>query len=446
MQRGRDTIVAVATPAGQGAIGIVRVSGPNLERVLRGVLGTAPPPRRGVLSLFRDERGSVIDRGLALYFPAPESFTGEHVLELQGHGGPAVLARLVRACIAFGARAAEPGEYTLRAYLNDKIDLAQAEGVADLIAAGTEEAARCAVRSLTGEFSRAIDDLCRELLDLRVLVEGTLDFPEEEIEFLQARDAFGRLQRLRQRIAETMAASQQGSLLREGIHVVLAGRPNVGKSSLLNRLAGEEVAIVTASPGTTRDAIRQALQIRGVPMHVIDTAGLRESPDPVERLGVARAWLAIEQADVLVLMREAATAEAGGEDWWERLPSSIPRIEVVNKIDLSGERPSLEHRSGYARVRLSALTGAGVELLEDAVLAAVGWRDGGEGIFMARERHLEALRAAASLLADAEGQSGQLELMAEQLRLAHDALAAVMGSNVPDDLLGEIFSRFCIGK
>lgn len=445
MQRG-DTIVAVATPAGQGAIGIVRVSGIDLEQVSIGVLGAVPPARRAVLSLFRDERGSVIDQGLALYFPAPASFTGEHVLELQGHGGPAVLARLVHACIAFGARAAEPGEFTLRAYLNDKIDLAQAEAVADLIAAGTEEAARCAVRSLTGEFSRTIEALRRELLDLRVLVEGTLDFPDEEIEFLQASDALGRLQRLRQRVAETISASRQGSLLREGIHVVLAGRPNVGKSSLLNRLAGEEVAIVTAIPGTTRDTIRQVLQIRGVPMHVIDTAGLRESPDPVEHLGIARAWSAIEKADVLVLMREAAAAEGSGEDWWERLPGSIPRIEVVNKIDLTGEPPGREDRGDYVRVRLSALTGAGVSMLEDALLAAMGWGGSEEGLFMARARHLEALRAAESLLADAERHSGQLELMAEQLRRAHAALATVVGSSVPDDLLGEIFSRFCIGK
>jgi tRNA modification GTPase len=444
--QGTDTIVAIASPAGTGAIGIVRVSGSDLSPVMSGVLGKVPPPRRAVLSLFRDEGGSVIDQGLALYFPAPESYTGEHMLELHGHGAPAILARLVQACIAFGARTAEPGEFTLRAYLNDKIDLAQAEGVADLIAASTEEAARCAVRSLTGEFSQAIEALQRELLDLRVLVEGTLDFPDEEIEFLQSSDALGRLQRLRQRVAETISASRQGSLLREGIHVVLAGRPNVGKSSLLNCLAEEEVAIVTAIPGTTRDAIRQVLQIRGVPMHVIDTAGLRESPDPVERLGIARAWSAIERADVLVLMREAAAAEGSEEDWWERLPGSIPRIEVLNKIDLTGESPGREDRGGYVRVRLSALTGAGVSMLEDALLAAVGWQGGGEGLFMARARHLEALGAAESLLADAEGHSGQLELMAEQLRRAHDALASVVGSNVHDDLLGEIFSRFCIGK
>jgi tRNA modification GTPase len=414
---------------------------------MTGVLGKVPSPRQAVLSLFRDEKGSVIDQGLALYFPAPKSFTGEQVLELQGHGGPAVLARLVRTCVAFGARAAEPGEFTFRAFLNDKIDLAQAEGIADLIAAGTVEAARCAVRSLTGDFSRAIDRLCHELVDLRILVEGTLDFPDEEIEFLRPSDAQRRLKGVRDRITETIEASRHGRLLREGIQVVLTGRPNVGKSSLLNRLAEEEVAIVTEFPGTTRDAIRHGLQIRGVPMHVTDTAGLRESSDPVERLGISRAWSAIEKADVVVLMREAGTIQGDQDTWWERLPSSLPRIEVVNKIDLTGEAPGTEHRFGVLRVRLSALTGAGISLLEEALLAAVGWPGAGEGqLFMARERHLSALRTAETFLADAEEAGAGLELLAEQLRLAHDALASIMGSNTPEDLLGEIFSRFCIGK
>jgi tRNA modification GTPase len=443
---GGDNIVAVATPAGSGAIGIVRVSGPDLTRVANVVLGGTPPARQGVLSFFRDEHGSVIDQGIALFFPAPESFTGEHVLELHGHGGPAVLARLVRTCIALGARSAEPGEFAFRAFLNDKIDLAQAEGIADLIAAGTEEAARCAVRSLTGDFSRAIESLCRELVDLRVWVEGTLDFPDEEIEFLESSSALGRLQRVRDRIAETIAASRQGSLLREGIRVVLAGPPNVGKSSLLNRLAGEAVAIVTDIPGTTRDPIRQILQIRGVPMHVIDTAGLRESSDVVERLGIERAWSAIENADVVVLIREAGVTQCRGEPWVEKLPSSLPQIEVVNKIDLTGETPCRADLAGRVRVRLSALTGAGIAILEDALLAAVGWQGREEGLFMARERHLEALRAAETLLAEAENEGRHLEIMAEQLRLAHDALTSILGQSTPDDLLGKIFSRFCIGK
>lgn len=445
MKRG-DTIVAIATAAGRGAIGIVRVSGPDIERVATGVLGRTPPARQAALAFFRDEHGATIDQGLALYFPAPASFTGEDMLELQGHGGPVLLARLVRACVAFGARAAQPGEFTFRAFSNDKIDLAQAEAVADLIEAGTEEAAKCALRSLTGEFSQAIEELCRELMDLRVLVEGTLDFPDEEIEFLHSGDMLGRLHRLRHRVAQTVAASRQGSLLREGIQVVLAGRPNVGKSSLLNRLAGEDAAIVTPIPGTTRDPIRQVLQIRGVPMQVIDTAGLRESMDPVERLGIERAWSAIERADVVVLMRDAGAATDDGEEWWGRLPPSLPRIEVANKIDLTGETPGLENRAGEVRVRLSALTGAGVEVLEDALLEAVGWRGTGEGLFMARERHLDALRAAETLLAEAQADSSRLELVAEQLRLAHDALGSIMGANTPDDLLGEIFSRFCIGK
>ncbi len=445
MKRG-DVIVAVATPAGVGAIGIVRVSGPDLEQVLNGILGRSLPPRQAVLSLFRDGAGGVIDQGLALYFPAPTSFTGEDMLELQGHGGPAVLTRLVHACMAFGARAAESGEFTLRAFLNDKIDLVQAEGIADLIAAGTEEAARCAVRSLTGEFSRAIDDLRQEMLDLRVLVEGTLDFPDEEIDFLEAQDARGRLHRLQRRVAATLQASRQGSLLREGIRVVLAGKPNVGKSSLLNRLAGEELSIVTDVPGTTRDAIRQTLQIRGVPIEVVDTAGLRESGDPVERIGIERAWLALEGADVVVRMREAGTQDAGEEFGWERLPASTPRIEVVNKIDLTGEAPGWEKRGTETWVRLSARTGAGVDCLEDALLTAVGWQGKEEGLLMARARHLEALRAAEGMIAEAEVGGQSLELLAEHLRLAHDALAAVFGVDTPDDLLGEIFSRFCIGK
>jgi tRNA modification GTPase len=446
LDRAGETIVAVATPAGHGAVGIVRISGRDLKRVMTGVLGRTPPPRRALLSCFRDERGSVIDQGLALYFPAPHSFTGEDVLELQGHGGPAVLARMVRSCVAFGARSAEPGEFTLRAFLNHKIDLAQAEGIADLIAASTEAAAKCALRSLTGDFSRAIDDLCQELVELRVLVEGTLDFPDEEIEFLQSSDVLGRLNRVREHIARTIRASRQGTLLREGIQVVLAGVPNVGKSSLLNRLAGEDIAIVASIPGTTRDAIRHVLQVRGVPMHLIDTAGLRESSDPVERLGIARAWSAIEKADVVVMMREAGVAETVVEPWLVQLPGSMPQIEVVNKIDLTGDAPGSEDRGGKKRVWLSALTGAGVPLLEDALLAAVDWPGDGEGLFMARERHLEALLTAETLLATAESDSGRLELMAEQLRLAHDALSSIIGSNTPEELLGEIFSRFCIGK
>ncbi len=424
----------------------MRISGPDLTRVMRGVLGQVPPPRVAVLLRFRDEQGAVIDQGVALHFPAPHSFTGEHVLELQGHGGPAVLACLVRSCLAFGARSAEPGEFTLRAFLNGKIDLAQAEGVADLIAARTEVAARCALRSLAGDFSRAIDELSRELVDLRVLVEGTLDFADEEIEFLQSNDALGRLKRVRERLAATIRASRQGSLLREGMQVVLAGRPNVGKSSLLNRLAGEEVAIVTDIPGTTRDAIRHGLQVRGIPIHVIDTAGLRESADPVERLGIARARSAIEKADVLVLMREAGATEAEGEGELVELPRSVPRIEVINKIDLTGAAPGIEDRGGTKRVWVSALTGAGIASLEDVLLAAVGWEDGGEGVFMARERHLEALRGAECFVAEAANDVDRLELMAEQLRLAHDALASIVGANTPDDLLGEIFGRFCIGK
>jgi tRNA modification GTPase len=351
----------------------------------------------------------------------------------------------VRACIAFGARSAKPGEFTYRAFLNDKVDLAQAEGVADLIAAGTEEAARCAVRSLTGEFSRTIERLSSELVELRAWVEASLDFPDEEIEFLRPSDVVDRLSGVRDRISETFLASRQGSLLREGMHVVLVGRPNVGKSSLLNRLAGEDISIVTDVPGTTRDAIRQVLQVRGVPMHMIDTAGLRASTDPVERLGIARTWAAVEAADVILIIRETADEERT-DDFVDRLPSALPKIEVTNKIDITGEAPVLERRGGMVTVRLSALTGCGLGLLEDALLDAVGWQGEREGLFMARERHLEALAFAKARITDAIEEAARPDLVAEQLRLAHQALSSILGSHTSDDLLGEIFSRFCIGK
>jgi len=397
--------------------------------------------------VLRDEYGAAIDQGLAIYFPAPLSSTGEHVLELQGHGGPVVMARLLRRCIALGARLSEPGEFTKRSFLNDKIDLAQAEGIADLIEAATEEGARCAARSLTGEFSRLIDVLIRDLIQLRTLVEATLDFPDEEIEFLQTADAFGRLTGLRDKLAETVRAARQGSLLRDGIQVVLIGRPNVGKSSLLNRMAGEEVAIVTDVPGTTRDAIRQALQIRGVPVHLVDTAGLRNSADPIEKIGMNRTWSAVGGADVAVFMREAGNPEGKEEkDILARLPNRLPLIEVVNKIDLTEEEPSVLRHGGKVEVRLSAKTGSGVSLLENVLLETVGWDGEGEGVYMARERHLEALGTTAFHLDSAKAESGRLELMAEQLRLAQAALSTIAGGCSSEELLGEIFSRFCIGK
>lgn len=442
-----DVIAAIATPPGRGGIGVVRVSGPSLCGLVETLVKKPLPPRRAVLCDFAGADGAVIDQGIALYFTAPHSYTGEDVLELHGHGGPLVMQLLLRRCLELGARVAEPGEFTKRAFLNDKLDLAQAESIADLIDATTAEAARCALRSLQGEFSTAIQDLVRALTDLRLLVEATLDFPEEDIEFLQQANALGRLQGVRAKLAQVLAASQQGSLLREGMHVVLAGQPNVGKSSLLNRVAGEDLAIVTEVPGTTRDAIRQTVNVRGVPVHVIDTAGLRDPRDAVEKVGIQRTWQAIDKADLVLLLLDCTRGETREDRAiLERLPAALPRLKVFNKIDLVDGAPRRATREGFEEVWLSAKTGAGVELLRAALLEAVGWRTGGEGLFMARERHLNALRVAAGHLARAAEMERQLEFFAEELRLARDALCAITGGFTSDDLLGEIFSRFCIGK
>lgn len=415
---------------------------------MAGILREPPAPRRATLAEFLDAQGRAIDEGIALYFPAPHSYTGQDVLELHGHGGPVVMQLLLRRCVELGARPAEPGEFTRRAYLNDKIDLAQAESVADLIDAATTEAARSAVRSLQGAFSRRIEELLDDLVELRALVEAALDFPEEDVEWVTQSDGAGRLGRLQAKLRDVLAASQQGSLLREGLRVVLAGQPNVGKSSLLNLLVGEELAIVTDIPGTTRDAIRQTVSIRGIPVHIIDTAGLRPSSDPVEKLGIARTWTAIEQADVVVLMLDAAQGEAAGDrEILRRIPPGLPRLTVMNKIDLLTRAPNLEHGSDGTTVWLSAKTGAGVELLAKALLESVGWHDGGaEGLFMARERHVHALQLAQSYLEQAAHQLESLELFAEELRLAQQALGTITGEFTSDDLLGEIFKRFCIGK
>jgi len=442
-----DTIVAIATAAGRSGIGVVRISGLRLERIINEIIGRPLAPRQAVLAEFRDARGEVIDQGLALFFPAPHSYTGEAVLELQGHGGPVVLREILKRCLELGARPARPGEFTERAFLNDKLDLAQAESVADLIDAATTEAAKSALRSLQGAFSQRIEVLTRAVIELRALVEGTLDFPDEEIDFLKQADAEGKLASARARLQEVLSASQQGSLLREGIHVVLAGQPNVGKSSLLNCLAGEELAIVTEIPGTTRDAIRQSINLEGVPAHVIDTAGLRESDDPVEKIGIARTWAAIEKADVLVLLLDATQGESAADrSILKQLPASLPRIRVMNKIDLLGRGPTREPSDDASTVWLSAKAGVGVGELRQAILQVVGWRADGEGLFMARERHIQALERAAAHLERAGGQGGKLELFAEELRLAQEALGAITGEYTSDDLLGEIFSRFCIGK
>jgi len=446
-----DTIAAVATASGRSGIGIVRVSGADVSRIVSGVLGKTPPPRVATFATFRGTQGEPLDQGIALYYPAPASYTGETVLELHGHGGPAVLALLLHRCLDLGARLAEPGEFTRRAFLNGKIDLAQAEGVADLIDAATTTAARAAARSLTGAFSREIRAAVDELIELRMFTEATLDFPDEDIEFMRSADAAGRLARLRTRLEGVIGRARQGSLLREGLDVVLIGQPNVGKSSLLNQLVGEEVAIVTPVPGTTRDAIRSRIEIGGIPLHIIDTAGLRPTADTVERIGIERTWAAIERADLALIVTDAREpAHPGDEAIVGRLPKALPRILIRNKIDLAEIAPRTARRDATAEVWLSAKTGAGLDHLRDAMLGAVGAQDDMEDTFLARERHLRALHTAEERLARAatqlEAKPPALELFAEELREAQTALSTITGEFTADDLLGAIFSRFCIGK
>ena len=465
LARHQEPIVAIATAPGRGAVGIVRVSGRGLSALVRALCGRDLSPRHATYLPLRDAAGEVLDHGLALHFPAPHSYTGEDVLELQVHGGQVVLQLLLARCLETaaqrdpvtglpllpGLRLARPGEFTERAFLNDKLDLAQAEAVADLIDASTEAAARSASRSLDGAFSREIGVLREALIQLRMLVEATLDFPEEEIDFLKKADAQGQLQRLQEQLLTVLLQARQGSLLREGIKVVIAGQPNAGKSSLLNALAGAELAIVTPIPGTTRDKVQQTLQIEGVPLHVIDTAGLRESSDEVERIGIARAWDEIEAADVVLFLHDltrtaqvdyqAADAQIR-ETLAQRVPQRVPVLEVWNKADAA--TPPAEGLS------LSAKTGAGLHELRQRLLQTVGWQAAPEGVYIARERHVQALRqvqqhlehAAAHLAAQAQA----LDLLAEELRLAQGALNEITGEFSNEDLLGVIFSRFCIGK
>lgn len=444
----RDTIAALATAPGRGGVGVVRISGSGLAALARAVTGRELTPRHAHYASFVDADGELIDQGLALYFPGPRSFTGEDVLELQGHGGPVVMQMLLRRCLELGARLAEPGEFTRRAFLNDKLDLAQAESVADLIDAGSEAAARSALRSLQGAFSGEISRLVEQLIALRMLVEATLDFPEEEdVDFLEAADAHGQLAGLQGQLRRVQDAARQGSLLREGMHVVLVGQPNVGKSSLLNALAGGDVAIVTEIAGTTRDTVRESIVLDGVPLHVVDTAGLRETDDPVEKIGIARTWAAVEKADLVLLLidqREGVTEL--DRAILRRLPERLPRIHVHNKIDLSGEAPGRGEEDGHPLVRLSAKAGAGVEDLRQALLETVGWHGSDAGIYLARERHLDAIRKAARHLDAADQCWHGLELFAEELRLAQTALSSITGEFTADDLLGQIFGKFCIGK
>lgn len=442
-----DTIAAIATAPGRGGIGVIRLSGKQAPKIATSIVGRLPAPRQAALSCFLGDADEVLDEGIALYFPAPHSYTGEDVLELQGHGGPAVLQMVLRRCLALGARLAEPGEFSKRAFLNDKLDLAQAESVADLIDAASETAAKSAMRSLQGEFSKQVHALTDALIELRMLVEATLDFPEEEIDFLQRADAFGKLSAIKTQLDEVLKTARQGALLREGLQIVLIGQPNVGKSSLLNRLAGEEVAIVTAIPGTTRDTIRQNIELEGIPLHIIDTAGLRDTQDEVEQIGIARTWAAIEKANLALLVIDASKGVVASDlEILEKMPSNLPVLKVFNKVDLSGDVARQAETNGETEIYLSAKNGQGMAFLHDHILRIAGWQPGGEGVFMARERHVRALSAAKGHLIAASERQNQLEFFAEELRLAQNTLSSITGEFNADDLLGEIFSRFCIGK
>ena len=460
LPRHHDPIVAIATAPGRGAVGIVRASGRKLAPLIHALCGRALAPRHATYLRFADAHGGAIDLGLAIHFPAPHSYTGEDVLELHAHGGPVVLQLLLARCLEagreIGLRLAEPGEFTERAYLNDKLDLAQAEAVSDLIDASTEAAARSASRSLSGGFSAEIQLLRDQLVTLRMLVEATLDFPEEELDFLQKADARGQLVRIVAQLDTVLDRARQGALLREGIKVVIAGQPNVGKSSLLNALAGAELAIVTPIPGTTRDKVSETIQIEGVPVHVIDTAGIRgvgETPDEVERIGIARTWDAIETADALLLLHDLtrlgeADHDRADADIAARLPAPLRDagrlVRVFNKAD-AVVVPVIE--DGMV---VSAKTGAGLDGLRRRLLELAGWHASPEGLFIARTRHVQALRRTREHLALAQelvaSADPALDLFAEELRLAQRCLGEITGEFTPDDLLGEIFSRFCIGK
>lgn len=440
-------IAAIATAPGRGGIGVVRVSGPQLLPLAEQLCGRLPQPRVATLATFFDERNEAIDQGILLYFPAPHSFTGEDVLELQGHGGPVVMQMLLARCLDLGARLAEPGEFSRRAFLNDKLDLAQAEAVADLIEASTAAAARSALRSLSGDFSQSVHKLVDKLIELRMLVEATLDFPDEEIDVIRDTDAAQRLEVLRCALTELRSRARQGSLLRTGLHVVLAGLPNAGKSSLLNRLAGEERAIVTDIAGTTRDALKETIQIEGIPLHIIDTAGLRESDDPVEKIGIERTWQEIEKADLVLQLVDARSGVTPVDRAvTTRLPSGTRRVVIHNKCDLAQQPPRRWEEGGSTHLALSAKLGLGIDLLHDLLLEKAGWQGHGEDVILARERHLEALAEAGQRLDLAASRLQQIELCAEELRLGQEALSRITGEFTPDDLLGEIFSRFCIGK
>ena len=445
-----DTIVAIATAPGRGGIGIVRVSGRDCRHIAEGLLGRVPAPRIAELHPFRDADGEPIDEGIALYFPGPASFTGEDVLELQGHGGPVVMDLLLGRVLELGARAAEPGEFTQRAFLNEKLDLAQAEAVADLIDSGSTQAARAALRSLQGEFSSQVHDLSESVLELRMWVEAAIDFPEEEVDFLGDRALGARMESIRARFAEIAETARQGRLLRDGLTIVIAGRPNAGKSSLLNRLAGYDAAIVTPVPGTTRDVLRERIEIDGLPLHVLDTAGLRESPDEVEVEGIRRAHREIERADRVLFVVDAADAQAVAaiDADLAALPTAAPRTVVLNKVDRIDGTARLEG-GDTPRLWLSASTGAGLELLRQHLKDCAGFHPAGTGALSARARHLDALRRARAHVEEAHRLLTQRhagELVAQELTDAQRALGEITGEVTSEDLLGRIFGSFCIGK
>lgn len=449
MTQDRDTIAAIATPPGRGGIGVLRISGPATLDIAHQIIDRSPAPRRAVFTPFLDVDGEAIDAGIALYFPAPASFTGEDILELQGHGGPVVMDMLLARVLSLGARLARPGEFSERAFLNDKLDLAQAEAIVDLIDSGSAQAARAAMRSLQGEFSAQIATLVEALIGLRMYVEAAIDFADEELDFLSEGKVAEQLDGIHAKFAALMDRAEQGSLLREGLSVVIAGQPNAGKSSLLNRLAGHDAAIVTEIPGTTRDVLHEHINLDGLPLHIIDTAGLRETTDTVEQEGVRRAWDAIGSADLVLLVIDAANEPSAADTRLQKqLPPHIPVTRVHNKIDLIGRKPALDANEESASVAISAKTGQGMELLRRHLKSVAGFHDGAETGFIARRRHLDALQRARSHLEAAQqklrDQAG--ELLAEELRLAQVCLGEITGEFSSEDLLGRIFASFCVGK
>ena len=443
-----DTIVAVATPSGRGGVGIIRVSGALVADIAKHILGELPTPFMASHRLFKDQAGQTLDDGVAIYFPNPKSFTGEDVLELQGHGGHIVMELILKRCVELGARLAKPGEFSERAFLNDKLDLTQAEAIADLIDSGSEQAARSAIRSLQGDFSKAIESLLTKMIEMRVYVEAALDFPEEEIDFLADKKVLNRLNQIKQQLQDITQKAQQGSLLRNGLHLVIIGKPNAGKSSLLNALAGTETAIVTDIAGTTRDVLHESINLDGMPLHVVDTAGLRESNDPVEKIGIERAWQAIEKADIALLLKDdtqTSNKDDETDNILKKLPKNLSLIIAHNKIDLSNKKPGIIAGEIY----LSAKNGEGIDALKTALKERMGFKENSEDSFIARRRHLDALQRTDDYVKNAELQLVKYnagELMAEELRLAQDELGTITGRFTSDDLLGEIFSSFCIGK